>query len=89
MGHADFRVGGKIFATMGYPNSDFGMVKLSPADQAYFVDPERESFMPAKGAWGKQGATIVKLKAVKKRDLQEAMKRAWQGTASKARIPGR
>jgi len=76
MGHADFRVGGKIFATL--PKKDHGMVKLSPADQARLVDPETETFMPAAGAWGRQGCTIVKLKQVKKTALQEALKKAWE-----------
>lgn len=76
MGHADFRVGGKIFATL--PKKDHGMVKLPPADQARLIDPETETFMPAAGAWGRQGCTIVKLKQVKKSVLEEAMRKAWE-----------
>lgn len=64
MGHADFRVGSKIFATLPYEGH--GMVKLSAVDQAHFVDPETEAFMPAAGAWGRQGSTIVKLELVTK-----------------------
>lgn len=80
MGHADFRVGGKIFATL--PKKDLGMVKLPPPDQARLVDPETETFMPAAGAWGRQGCTIVKLKQVEKSVLQEAMKKAWENVSS-------
>src|SRR4051794_37462285 len=83
MGHADFRVGGKIFATLGYPNPEHGMVKLSPADQAHFVDPETQAFMPCPGAWGRQGFTSVKLKKVNKTALKEAMQKAWLNTAPK------
>ena len=80
MGHADFRVGGKIFATL--PKKDHGMVKLPPPDQARLVDPETETFMPAAGAWGRQGSTIVKLKQVKKSVLEEAMRKAWEQARS-------
>ncbi len=80
MGHADFRVGGKIFATL--PKKDHGMVKLPPTDQARLIDPETETFMPAAGAWGRQGCTIVKLKQVKKADLEQALKKAWERASS-------
>ena len=80
MGHADFRVGGKIFATL--PKKGLGMVKLPPADQARLIDPETETFMPAAGAWGRQGCTIVKLKQVKKSVLAQAMSKAWEHATS-------
>ena len=80
MGHADFRVGGKIFATL--PKKDHGMVKLPPADQARLIDPETETFMPAAGAWGRQVSTIVKLKQVGKSVLEEAMRKAWNQASS-------
>jgi hypothetical protein len=85
MGHADFRVGGKIFATL--PFEGHGMVKLSAADQAHLVDPETESFMPAAGAWGRQGSTFVKLKLVSKDVVKDALQKAWQNTAPKAKTP--
>ena len=83
MGHADFRVGGKIFATLGYPNPAHGMVKLSPAEQARLVDPETEAFMPCAGAWGRQGSTSVLLKKVNKSVLKDALQRAWSDASSK------
>lgn len=83
MGHADFRVGGKIFATLGYPNPEYGMVKLSPADQAHFVDPETEAFMPCAGAWGRQGSISVKLIKVNKTALKHAWQKASLNTAPK------
>ena len=52
MDHPDFRVGGKIFATLGYPNENSAMVKLSPDDQKEFVGSKPDVFEPAKGAWG-------------------------------------
>ena len=85
MGHADFRVGGKIFATLPYEGH--GMVKLSAADQAHLVDPETEAFMPAAGAWGRQGSTIVKLQRVSKDVVKDALQKAWQNAVSKGKFP--
>lgn len=85
MGHADFRVAGKIFASLGYPDESHGMVKLSPLDQAHFVDPETEAFLPVKGAWGRQGSTIVKLKLVSKAVLQDALEKAWSNCTRKTK----
>ena len=52
MDHPDFRVAGKIFATLGYPDKSLGMVKLSPEDQHYFCQDFPEAFIPVKGGWG-------------------------------------
>ena len=49
MGHPDFRVGGKIFATLGAPDEDWGMVKLTPEQQKQFIREEPEIFVPVKG----------------------------------------
>jgi hypothetical protein len=83
MDHPDFRVGGKIFATLGYPDRQWGMVKLPPALQAKLYEAQPEVFVPVNGAWGKGGATKVRLKLVKKADLQRALLAAWQRTAPK------
>ena len=53
-GHADFRVGNRIFATLGYPDDDWGMVKLTPEQQSMVVEAEPEIFRPVPGGWGKQ-----------------------------------
>ena len=73
MQHPDFRVGGKIFATIGYPDELFAMVKLDPVQQAQFVASHPQVFSPAKGAWGAKGATSVRLKAATKPVIQEAL----------------
>ena len=57
MDHPDFRVGGKIFATLDYPGKGWGMVKLPPKQQVFFIEAEPKVFAPAKGAWGLRGAT--------------------------------
>ena len=83
MSHPDFRVAGKIFATLGYPDKTRGMVKLSPEDQHYFSKDHPDTFVPVKGAWGKKGATSVVLKAAKKDVLTKAIHAAWRNTAPK------
>ena len=73
MGHPDFRAQGKIFATLGYPDKAWGMVKLTPEQQRAFVQSDRAAFVPVKGAWGAKGSTNVRLSVVKEEVLQEAM----------------
>lgn len=83
MDHPDFRVCGKIFATLGHPAKGWGMVKLNPEQQHYFSQAEPEVFVPVKGAWGRRGATSVNLKAAKKPSLSRALNAAWRNTAPK------
>ena len=83
MRHPDFRVAGKIFATLGYPDKSRGMVKLSPEDQHYFSRDYPRVFVPVKGTWGKRGATSVVLKAASKDALTKAIAAAWRNAAPK------
>jgi hypothetical protein len=83
MDHPDFRVGGKIFATLGYFDEGWGMVKLFPDQQAEFVKAEPKIFVPAKGNWGKRGATCVRLKNAKKTTFRKALEAAWLNRAPK------
>lgn len=83
MNHPDFRVGGKIFATLGYPDKTRGMVKLSPEDQHNFSKYYPDAFIPVKGTWGRRGATSVNLKAANKNVLAKAIAAAWQNTPPK------
>ena len=83
MNHPDFRVVGKIFATLGYPDKTRGMVKLSPEDQHYLSKDHPDAFIPVKGTWGRRGATSVHLKATKKDVLRKAIEAAWRNTAPK------
>jgi hypothetical protein len=83
MDHPDFRVAGKIFATLGYPDKTSGMVKLSPEDQHNFSKDHPDVFTPAKGAWGRRGATSVCLKAARTEPLQNAIQAAWRNAAPK------
>ncbi len=81
MNHPDFRVAGKIFATLGYPDKTRGMVKLSPEEQHYFSKDYPGVFTPVKGAWGRRGATSVVLKSADKETLRKAIYAAWRNTA--------
>src|SRR5215813_5187956 len=83
MHHPDFRVGGKIFATLGYPDEDSAMVKLSPDDQKKSIRTSPTVFTPVKGAWGRQGATTINLPAATISTVREALTAAWRKTAPK------
>jgi hypothetical protein len=83
MDHPDFRVRGKIFATLGYPSKGWVMVRLTPEQQHYFSKDHPDVFVPAKGAWGRAGATNVYLKTVRKTILQKAVSTAWRNIAPK------
>jgi hypothetical protein len=84
MGHADFRIGGKIFASLG-PDESWGMVKLSPDQQADHVRAEPAAFEPFNGAWGRSGCTKVHLAEAKRPSVRRALAAAWQNTAPKRR----
>ena len=81
--HPDFRVAGKIFATLGYPHEKWAMVKLTPEQQAEFVSADPAAFVPVKGGWGRKGATNVKLRAAKAVTARSALTAAWCNTAPK------
>jgi hypothetical protein len=78
MRHPDFRVAGKIFATLAYPNKEWGMVKVTPVEQEMLVRSEPKAFSPVKGKWGLKGCTSVNLKAAKKTSLRGALAAAWR-----------
>ena len=82
MGHPDFRANGKIFATLQYPDENWGMVKVPPEQQEEFVRNHPKVFVPVKGVWGRQGSTSVLLKEATESILREAMQMAWKNTAS-------
>ncbi len=84
MGHPDFRVRGKIFASLGWPDEDSGMVKLTPEEQASFIQADPAAFCPASGAWGRRGCTMVPLRKAKKPIVREAITSAWRSTAPKS-----
>ena len=86
MGHADFRVGKRVFATLGYPDDRFGVVMLTPADQDLIVRDHPESFAPVKGAWGASGSTTVTLARARVRATTSALEAAWRRRAPKTAL---
>lgn len=76
MGHADFRVNGKIFATLGYPNPKCAMVKLTAWQQHELTEQHPDAFEPVKGAWGLRGATRVNLPTCKVAWARQALRLA-------------
>ena len=82
MNHPDFRVGGKIFATLGRDEA-WGMVKLTPEQQTEFVHDYPKMFEAFNGAWGAGGATRVILETVSKDVARLALMSAWRNTAPK------
>ena len=81
MGHPDFRVGGKIFATLGYPDEQWGTLKLTPEQQEAVVASEPRVFVVVKGEWGRRGATGVCLREARTKSLRVALGVAWRNVA--------
>ena len=86
MGHPDFRVQNRIFATLGYPGPGWGMMKLTPEQQDWLVRAEPKVFTPVVGAWGRADYTNVKLRAARRRMVRDALMTAWRNRAPKRLI---
>jgi hypothetical protein len=78
LGQADFRVGGRIFATLGAERLGFGNLMLTPEVQAAFVAEQPNLFSPVAGGWGKNGVTHVRLAEANEDSLAGALRTAWQ-----------
>lgn len=82
IGAVDFRCG-KIFATLGNPDANWAMVKLTPDQQAVRVAAEPEVFAPVPGGWGRGGATRLRLAASDEATARGALLDAWRNVAPK------
>ena len=80
MDHPDFRVRGKIFATL-MPDEAWGVLMLDVEDQAQWLRTNPKAFVPAKGAWGRRGCTQVLLKGVDAATLRKSITAAWRNKA--------
>jgi hypothetical protein len=76
MDHPDFRVGERVFATLGYPDENWAMVKLTREQQAEFIGKEPAVFAPVKGRWGRNGATHVRLRGAPRESVKKALELA-------------
>lgn len=85
MNHPDFRLGGKIFATLSGEAEEWGMVKLTPVQQKTFIDADPKTFAPASGAWGRQGCTMVRLRNARKSLVKEALQLAVENLPGSAK----
>jgi hypothetical protein len=85
MGHPDFRVRGRIFATLGYPDTSYAMVSLNPEQQHDFVRASPQTFVPVKGGWGRKGATQVVLEHADEAAVERALRTAWENRTAKPR----
>jgi hypothetical protein len=89
MGAPDFRVGGRIFATLASQKQGYGNLMLNLEQQAAFVAELPEVFLPIAGGWGKSGATHIRLAAVNADVLAGALRTAWKLRVEKNAKPGR
>lgn len=88
-GQADFRVGGRIFATLAAEKQGYGNLMLTPEQQAAFVAEAPEMFLPIPGGWGRNGATHVRLAAANEDVLLGALRTAWKLRVEKNQKVGR
>jgi hypothetical protein len=82
-GNPDFRVGGKIFATLALEKEGYGVLLLTPEQQAGMVEDEPKIFSPVPGGWGRKGSTRVFLSKVPADILEAALRTAWRRKAPK------
>ena len=85
MNHPDFRIDGRIFASLGYPDDEHGMVKLTPEQQERFLKKAPKVFTPCAGAWGKQGSTSIHLASAKVDVLRASLEAASGNVLAKKR----
>jgi hypothetical protein len=82
MQHPDFRIGGKVFASLGYPDDQHGMVRLTPEQQRQFIEQAATIFTPSAGAWGRKGCTNIALRPAKQPLISAALAAAAENFAS-------
>jgi hypothetical protein len=85
MGAADFRVGGRIFATLASVREGYGNLKLTPELQAEFIAEQPDLFLPIHGGWGRMGMTHIRLAVADEDSLHGALHAAWKLRAEKNR----
>jgi hypothetical protein len=77
MGAADFRVGGRIFATLAHGHLGLGNLMLSPEHQKSLIDEAPDVFLPVSGGWGRMGATHIRLAVASPEQLLKGLQFAW------------
>ena len=88
MGAPDFRVGGRIFATLASERDGYGNLMLTPELQAAFLAERPDLFLPIHGGWGRMGMTHIRLAQADEDSLRGALLSAWKLRAEKNRKAG-
>ena len=88
MGSPDFRVGGRIFATLASQKQGYGNLVLTPEQQAAFVEERPDLFVPIAGGWGRMGMTHIRLAEANEDVLTGALRTAWKLRIEKNAKPG-
>src|SRR5215472_10906861 len=88
MGSPDFRVGGRIFATLASQSNGYGNIKLTLEQQAMFIEELPQVFIPVAGGWGRMGMTHVRLAKASEDVLRGALHAAWKLRLDANRKPG-
>lgn len=83
MGALDFRVGGRIFATLAAAEQGFGNLMLTPEQQTAFVEEAPAIFLPVPGGWGKNGVTHMRLAEATEEIARGALHTAWKNRVEK------
>jgi hypothetical protein len=89
MGSVDFRVGGRIFATLAHVERGYGNLMLTPEQQADFVAERPDLFVPVAGGWGRMGATHMRLSTADEHVLEGALRAAWKVRLEKNSAAGK
>ncbi len=89
MGAPDFRVGGRIFATLANEKQGYGNLMLTPDQQRAFIEELPDVFLPVTGGWGRMGVTHIRLAAASEDVLAGALRTAWNLRIAKNRKPAR
>jgi hypothetical protein len=78
VGAADFRVGGRIFATLASVKEGYGNLMLTLELQAEFIAERPDLFLPVHGGWGRMGITHIRLAVADEDSLRGALRSAWK-----------
>jgi hypothetical protein len=89
MGAFDFRVGGRIFATLASVKEGYGNLMITPELQASFIADRPDLFLPVHGGWGRMGATHIRLAVADEDSLRGALHTAWKLRVEKNRKPAK
>jgi hypothetical protein len=89
MGAVDFRVGGRVFATLASVKEGYGNLMITPDLQTAFIADRPDLFLPIHGGWGRMGMTHIRLAAADEESLRGALHTAWKLRVEKNRKPGK